>query len=400
MRSNRKNKSIACFLVMAVVFTYCFMPVLTLIRGEGGSAAFAQTYEEQIKEKEGEVEQIDDEREEIKNELSQVADEIKELQASVDQTNAQISQTTQDIKATEGRIEDKKEEIKQKKKEIKKKQKEIQKREEGLNERLVVMYKNGSVGFIDVLMGSNSISEFVSNVEMIQKIYENDVDVLKLLEKEHKKLEKERKKLQEEEQELQAIQAELAQKKETLKAQVEQLNAQQTKLDEKKKYLLKKDDELKAQADALIDQIKKLQDASRVYEGGAFNWPVPSSTYISSSFGGRIHPVYRTWRVHTGTDIAASYGADIVAAASGKVIMATWYGGYGNCVMIDHGTKDGASIVTLYGHCSSLCVSLGQEVQRGQLIARVGSTGTSTGNHCHFEVRINGQYVDPMGYFS
>lgn len=396
---DNKHKLIVAALAFALVFTYAVMPIVNNSTGESGSDAYAQTYEQQIEEKKEEKEEVDAQRSEVKNELAKVAEDINSLQASVKETNAQIGQTTQDIKTTEGRIEDKKDEISEKKKEIKKKQKEIQTRETGLNERLVVMYKNGSIGFVDVLMGSNSISEFVSNVEMIQKIYENDVDVLKILEKEHKKLEKERKKLQQQEQELYAIQSELAQKKETLKGQVDKLNEQQGELDEKKEILMKKDDELKAQADALVDQIKKLQDANRVFEGGAFAWPVPSSSIISSPFGYRIHPIFRVSRLHTGTDIAGSYGVPIVAAASGKVIMATYFGGYGNCVMIDHGVKDGKSYVTLYGHCSSLSVGVGQEVQRGQQIALLGSTGNSTGPHCHFEVRINGAYVDPMQFF-
>ncbi|MBQ7702863.1 MAG: M23 family metallopeptidase, partial [Firmicutes bacterium] len=156
-----------------------------------------------------------------------------------------------------------------------------------------------------------------------------------------------------------------------------------------------KEVELKAQADALVAEIKKLQDEQRVYEGGVFTWPCPSSHYITYTFGYRYHPVFGDWRFHTGIDISAYTGADIIAAASGKVIMAQWYGGYGNCVMIDHGS----GIVTLYGHASALCVSQGQEVSRGQLIARVGSTGWSTGPHLHFEVRINGEYVDPLQYF-
>ena len=142
-------------------------------------------------------------------------------------------------------------------------------------------------------------------------------------------------------------------------------------------------------------RIKELQDSQRVYEGGTFTWPCPSSTYITDSFGWRIHPIYGYWKLHTGTDIGGSYGVDVVAAAAGKVIMADWYGGYGNCVMIDHGS----GLVTLYGHLSGYNCYYGQEVSRGEVIAFVGSTGNSTGPHLHFEVRVNGDYVDPMGYF-
>lgn len=395
MKKTKSYKLISVFLAFTLAVTFVAFPALDYNMGQGGSSAFADTQDE-IDQKQNEVEDIKEQREEVQNSLAEVAEEVKTLQAKVDNLNAKISQKTQEIKNTEDKIAKKKEDIKKKQEEIQKKKEEIQEREEGLDQRLVVMYKNGSIGFVDVLMGSNSISEFVSNVEMIQKIYENDVEILKILEEEHKKLEEQEKQLEVEKQQLVDIQAQLKVQIEELDGQKAELKAEKSKLDQKKKTLEAKDAELKRDADALISQIKKLQDSQRVYEGGTFLWPVPSSTYITSSFGSRLHPIYRTWRMHTGTDIGASYGANIVAAASGKVIMSSWYGGYGNCVMIDHGS----GIVTLYGHCSSRLVSAGQEVSRGQVIARVGSTGNSTGNHCHFEVRINGQYVNPMGYFS
>ena len=243
------------------------------------------------------------------------------------------------------------------------------------------MYKNGSVGFLDVLMGSNSISEFVSNVEMIQRIYKNDIDVLN--------------RLQKEQEELNALKVTLSEKIDTLNAQKEEAKKAQADLDSKKAIIEARADELKAQADALIAEIKRLQDEQRQYAGGAFTWPCPSSHYITYGFGYRINPYSGIWKLHTGIDIAAAQNSDIIAAASGKVLLARWYQGYGNCVIVDHGS----GIVTLYGHCESFCVSEGQEVSRGQLIARVGNTGNSTGFHLHFGVRINGEYVDPMGYF-
>ena len=384
MKKPIRKKITVTVLISILAFTFVVMPQGIAVRDDAGSAiyAYGDTYQEQIDQKQEEVEANKEAQKEVKNELAQVAEDITAIQANVNSINAQIDQTMNEITITEGKIL-------QKKQDIKNKQDEIQKQETGLNERLVVMYKNGSVGFMDVLMGSNSISEFVSNVEMIQKIYENDVEVLEMLEKEQKELEKEKKKLQE-------IQQELADKQAQLTGQKTQLKEEQSELNKKKKILEEKEDELKESADALIAEIKKLQDASRVYSGGAFLWPVPSSTYISSSFGYRIHPIFKTWKLHTGTDIGASYGANIVAAAEGKVIMSQWYGGYGNCVMIDHGS----GIVTLYGHCSGYNVSTGQEVKRGDVIAFVGSTGNSTGNHCHFEVRVNGEYVNPMSYFS
>ena len=123
-------------------------------------------------------------------------------------------------------------------------------------------------------------------------------------------------------------------------------------------------------------------------------WPVPSSSRITSYYGGRIDPINGSQSGHLGMDIAAPQGTPIVAANDGVVILSQWNGSYGNCVMIDHG----GGIVTLYGHISQLIAGVGQVVSRGQTIALVGSTGRSTGPHCHFEVRINGATTDPLNY--
>lgn len=314
-----------------------------------------------------ELDDVEASQDELSKQMTQLTKDIKSLQSDVDGLNAQISKTSKEITETEDKIA--------------KKEKQMQTRENNLNERLKVMYKNGSVGFLDVLLGSNSISEFVSNVGMIQKIYQNDMDVLETLKKEHE--------------ELQQIKADLNVKKTKLAAQKQDLADEKVKLDAKKKELEKQEDELKAEADRLTAEIVKLMDKSSPYVGGTFTWPCPSSRYITSSFGNRLHPILKTWKYHCGIDIGASSGKDILAAASGKVIMASTYYGYGNCVMIDHG----GGIVTLYGHASKLCVSNGDVVKRGDVIAKVGSTGRSTGPHLHFEVRKDGAYVDPMSYF-
>ncbi|MCX6372704.1 MAG: M23 family metallopeptidase [Actinobacteria bacterium] len=121
-------------------------------------------------------------------------------------------------------------------------------------------------------------------------------------------------------------------------------------------------------------------------------WPVNAS--VGSPFGWRIHPILGYRKFHTGIDLGVAYGTPIHAADSGTVIYATWMGGYGNVIIIDHGR----GISTLYAHQSSLAVGTGTRVVRGQVIGYVGSTGFSTGPHLHFEVRVNGNPVDPMGY--
>jgi murein DD-endopeptidase MepM/ murein hydrolase activator NlpD len=246
------------------------------------------------------------------------------------------------------------------------------------------MYKNGSVGFIDVLLGSSSISEFVSNLEMIQKIYKNDMNVLQTLEQEQKELE--------------AIKEELSQQKAQLDVKMQELETNLAELNALKAELEKEEDRLLEEAEALTEKIKQLTASSGEYVGGIWQWPAPASKTLTSYYGWRIHPVYGTWKYHSGIDIAASNASNVVAAASGKVILSQWYGGYGECIMIDHG----GGLVSLYGHMlsGSRKVSVGDYVSAGQVIGLVGSTGVSTGPHLHFEVRINGELTDPLDYVS
>ena len=129
---------------------------------------------------------------------------------------------------------------------------------------------------------------------------------------------------------------------------------------------------------------------------GSFIWPVASYVYVSSRFGLRIHPITGQQKTHTGIDIASNQGTSIYAADGGTVTLASWNGGYGNCVMIDHGN----GYVTLYGHMSSIAVSQGQAVSQGETIGYVGSTGKSTGPHLHFEVLKNGTRIDPEQFYS
>lgn len=349
-----KKKSIAFILILSLLFTFSVPGIATAAKTES--------------ELKDELSDIKEEKNKLSEEMTRVEEAAEEATEKVRSLSNRISQTTQEIAEIKAKIAAKEEEMNE--------------REENLNERLAVMYKNGSIGFVDVLLGSGSISEFVSNVEMIKRIYANDIKVMEALQEEYEELEK--------------IKAELKEKKASLAADKVEMEKEKADLEEKKKDLKEQEDALKAEADRITSEIKKLQDASKPFVGGVFSWPCPASQYITSSFGNRLHPVLNQWIFHTGIDIGASSGSSIVAAASGTVIMASWYGGYGNCIMVDHG----GGIVTLYGHCSGYACSTGQAVSKGQTIGYVGSTGRSTGPHLHFEVRNNGSYVNPLSYFS
>ncbi|MCQ2561151.1 MAG: peptidoglycan DD-metalloendopeptidase family protein, partial [Clostridia bacterium] len=210
-------------------------------------------------------------------------------------------------------------------------------------------------------------------------------------------------KVEEQKQKLQALkvaledqQAEAVAKKASLQEDRDAVSVKKAAVDADNKQLAAQVDAINKEADAITAQIKNLQSPNTSYAGGTMCWPAQASTKITSPFGNRIHPILKVTKFHTGIDIGAAGGTNILAANSGTVITAGWNNSYGYMVMIDHG----GGIVTLYAHSKKLLVSKGDYVARGQAIALVGSTGMSTGNHLHFEVRVNGSYKNPLDYVS
>ena len=329
--------------------------ILVLVVGTTtASAASLSELRKQISEKQSEL----DEGKKQEESLSQ---KLNELEEAIAQNEDKLIVLEEDLRAAEEKVET---------------------QTTNLNSRLRNMYKNGSVGFLDVLLNSGSFSEFLTNLDMVELIYSSDKDVLDDLQAAYDEVE-------EKKTEVETLQAELNESKEVVEAEKAEIAASN---EETEKML----DELQADADRMTQTIinNGSSSSNSSYLGGQMAWPVPSSSYISSPFGYRIHPIYGYSKLHTGMAIGVSSGSVIVAANAGTVISSGWNGGYGKCIVVDHG----GGVTTLYAHCSALYVSVGQSVTRGQQIAAVGSTGNSTGPHCHFEVRINGSYVNPYPY--
>jgi murein DD-endopeptidase MepM/ murein hydrolase activator NlpD len=305
--------------------------------------------------------------------IKEAEGEIQGIQSEISVTNDKISSVQTQLQAMQA---------------------DIDRQNQDMSKRIRAMYKNGDVGILEVLLGSETITDFMTNLDMAGKIFDNDVQVLEQLEKQHKILDQHRKDLEKLQTQLESKKQEKASKQNELavnRGNVSQLKAE---VSQDNKSIEAQVDALNREANSITAEILRLQSKGGTYSGGQMAWPVPASTSISSKFGNRLHPILNVNKLHTGIDIRVGTGNNIVAANAGKVIKAAWNNSYGYMVMIDHG----GGIVTLYAHNSSLRVSAGDTVSRGQVIALSGSTGVSTGPHLHFEVRVNGKYKNPLSY--
>lgn len=347
------------------------------------SAATLSQIRNNIKNKQQELNESKAKEKSLGDQVNSLEQQINSKQSDIDELEASISEAQAKLEILE--------------EELAAAEEKVNTQNENLNARLRNMYKNGSVGFIDVLMDSGSFSEFLNNLSLVEKVYTSDQDVLEELQKAYDEIDAKKK-------EIETLQAELSESKATMEEQKSSLEADKASVEKKKSEIAadsaetqRELDKLEADAQALTSSIRNSgsSSSSSKYNGGIMAWPVPSCHTVSSGYGGRIHPTTGKYKFHGGLDIPGSYGSAIVAANSGKVIWAGNRGdSYGNYVIIDHG----GGVSTLYGHSSKVLVSTGQSVSRGQRIANVGSTGRSTGPHCHFEVRINGSRVNPNPY--
>ncbi len=284
-------------------------------------------------------------------------------------------------------------------------EKEVYRSEGVLSDRLVSLYKLGPESYLEVLLGSRDFSDLVSRFTFLLNIEAQDEhivirnrdlrDEFRSLEREvaAKKIEAngERDKLAIEERRVESLKNRTEKKKSSLKSEQNRKVAVMAEVQEDREEAERLEDELERESQSIAAWLAS-QGTSAVMDTGQMMKPVLGRE--SSQFGYRTHPISGRKRLHAGLDIAAPYGTAVWAADSGKVIYAGYRGGYGNTIIIDHG----GGLTTLYGHNSSLVAGTGTIVTKGQVIAKVGSTGYSTGNHSHWEVRVNGAAKNPKGY--
>ncbi len=286
---------------------------------------------------------------------------------------------------------------------------------ERYRERVRAMEENGNYGFLAMVLNTTSLGELLTAMDDIGEIMESDRELEDEYIAARENTEQVKAEYEATKSELEAKQAELRAEQEALEKDIEEatnliLSLEEDIANRRAEYdaILAAEDQANAEIAELVAELERQraeEEAARNPGGGGggsavgngnFIWPCPSCTYITSRFGLRIHPITGDRKSHNGLDIGAGYGAAIVAADGGTVSWADVKGGYGNCVMINHGN----GYVTLYGHMSSIAVSNGQSVSQGDTIGYVGSTGLSTGPHLHFEIHSGGGLIDPEQFFS
>lgn len=407
----KKAISIVCIIL-------AFLMMVTLVVSVIGSlGALAAGGQDQIDALEQQKSELQSQQASIQTNIddliAQQADVIDQ-KAAMDEKNElarqEIELINEQIDVYTGLIEDKAEELE-------KAEAAEQAQYELYRKRVRAMEEEGSYTYLDILFQCRSLSDVLSAIDIIGEIMDSD----KRLFEEYKTA---RETTEQVKAEYEATLAQLGEKQETLEAEkaeleeqiaaaVEVINQLQDDIDAAKaEYAKAAAAEAAAQAsiNAIIAQMQAEEEAARQeaaqnnqqYTGtgstatGTYIWPCPSSTYVTSAFGMRDHPLFGDERPHSGIDIAGSAGSEVLAADSGTVAVATYSSSYGNYVTIYHSNGD----YTLYAHMSSLAVSAGQSVTQGDVIGYVGSTGWATGPHLHFEIRVNGSTVDPLSYFS
>lgn len=337
-----------------------------------------QAEEQQAKTNEAsaKVESVSERLRQIQEELRVATAEYKEVKGQLDSVEDKISDNTELLQKTEADLK-----VKNKK----------------LQQRVRDIYINGQISYVDVLFGAKDFADLMTRMDVLKRIIKHDYDLIMKVKEEKATVENTRAQLEKDKAEAEVLVTDAQAKK----AKVEDKESEQQVLLDQAIYdrdtSERMYEEIMAASQEVANMIRRSQMSSAGYSGapagaGGMIWPI--SGPITSEFGWRTHPIFGTARFHSGLDIGGDYGMSIYAAASGTVIYAGWISGYGNAVIIDHG----GGVTTLYGHNDSLNVSEGENVAQGQVIAMCGSTGNSTGPHCHFEVRENGEPVSPYGY--
>ncbi|MCR5594446.1 MAG: peptidoglycan DD-metalloendopeptidase family protein [Lachnospiraceae bacterium] len=401
-KAKNKSRNAVCLLLAAV-----------MLMGVPGDVHATTYTNESIQAKQNELAGAKEQVAELKSGLTDVQrikDELEDTKSDLDayitQLDAQLTDITEKINEYTNLIEEKTEDIEQATLDLEEAQRVQTDQYESMKKRIKFMYETGDTMYLDMLLGAGNFADMISKADYIEMLSSYDrkklqeyVETTEYVTACKEELEAEKEVLDAAKEAVEAEQANVNELMDEKEAQVNNVSAQihdkEAEIKEYEAYINSMNSEINALEKAIAEEIAALEEANRrQYNGGMFAWPCPSYTRISDDYGNRIHPILGVEKFHNGIDLAAPYGASILAAYDGDVVAAAYSSSMGNYIMINHGS----GIYTIYMHASALYVSKGQEVSKGQTIAAVGSTGRSTGNHLHFSVRENGNYVTPWKY--
>lgn len=401
MKKTNLIKAITAVL-MAFVMVFVAIPY-------GTDVYAVDTSKEAEKALEDKIDSLQNEQAELKKKLEAAKSNEAEQERQKEYLDSLVLSTQNEIDATKLLIEEYTVKIDDKGKEITALEEKIAQKYDIMVERLRFTYEEGNASYLEMIFESKSFADFLMTVERVGSMLDFDRSLMQDLQDSLKSLEEEKHVLEETKKSQEETKTSLINKEADLKKQIdntlayiEKLQSDQVALEAEYKKAKAAEDKANKDIAALLAQRAKEQAAAnknnsteyRPVFGGKFIWPVPGYSRISSPFGPRT--LWGRYDYHLGIDIPAPSGTNIYASAAGEVLIATYHYSYGYYCLIDHG--DGYA--TLYAHNSQLLVSAGQIVKQGQHIAEMGTTGSSSGNHLHFEVRVNGQVQNPQNYVS
>jgi len=386
-----RSKNIIAILVAIILLTssiIIFFPP---------SSLHAQTLEEELKQIQEERKETQEKIQEVKKQEQEYIQQVEIVEEQLLGALSQLDELNMRLAEAKSPIDKTTIELVLKEQELKDIEKDLDSKVQVLNERVASIYKNRNINILEILLKAENFIEFISRLKLMNMIAEQDTEIVTAIKDKKQATLSVKKSIID----LREKQKDHKQQVESLVIQAEAKKAEIEGIYNEKNTLLS---QTRANKNALIQMERQLEvkesEVKRILEsyrygsapGGKLAWPVAGR--LTSGFGYRIHPIFGTRRFHSGIDIAAPYGTLVKAADGGQVVQAGYFGGYGYSIMIYHG----GGYATWYAHLSGFNVSMGQMVERGQVIGFVGSTGWSTGPHLHFEVRINGNPQNPLGF--
>ena len=399
-----KKKHITAKCIAAALSVVITAGAVTYNSNEALSAASNFSSDSKVKGYEDQIKKADANIAALKNQIASSKQDLASAQADKEAYDKLVASYMEKISVTNDLIAELEASIAEKTNEISGKQSDYEQKYELFKLRLRVTHEEGQASYLEMLLGAEDISDFLSRIDRVGSMLEYDNKIMNTLKDEKADLEEIRATLEIQKKEQETLKAQLAadeadmqKKSEEAQARIDQLKSDIATSQAYQAQNEKLREEFEAQLEARIKELEEEQKKKNSkYVGGTLQWPVPLDyTKVTSGFAWRTSPITGRKELHNGIDIPAPLGTSVYAANTGTVVIATWHYSYGNYIMIDHG----GGIMTLYAHNSQLLVSVGDKVKKGQVIAKVGSTGDSTGNHCHFSVRKNGAFIDPMQYF-